>query len=114
MKRIKRRWPTTLQERLGLRAATAWDHAFFHVNEPPFWLRLLLKDGRTVIGYLGTGSCASSYPEPNRVHVEEPYEAAGEGGYERGARLDGGEGEIIVQEDYCTVEFLSDVRQLAE
>lgn len=79
----------------------AWDFVF--AKREPYWVIITLKDNKKIAGLYGSGSFASSAPEPEQLYLEENWVLNDDGGFDRPRT--GTAGIIILSSEIVTVEF---------
>ncbi|MFI9811553.1 DUF6338 family protein [Saccharothrix variisporea] len=97
----------SLWQRRRLRARfrttpTAWDHMFRHRGS--CFVRVRLKDGTWVGGWYGSGSYATSYPEPAELFLESAWRMNPDGSFDR--RISGTAGLYVRGADADVVELV--------
>lgn len=80
---------------------TAWDH-FFSRREP-CWILFRLRNGRSVAGYYGANSFASSYPHRRDIYVEEAWVIDDDGQFQW--KVPDTAGALVSIEDCELIEF---------
>ncbi|MCC7044526.1 MAG: hypothetical protein IT183_11725 [Acidobacteria bacterium] len=86
----------------------AWD--FFFARGIPCWVLFRLKNGKSIGGYFGPGSFASSFPNGRDIFVEQAW-VVDEGG--RFIRMvDGTAGALVSFDDCELLEFFEAVKGL--
>ncbi|RNG18519.1 DUF6338 family protein [Streptomyces botrytidirepellens] len=81
---------------------TAWDHVFR--DRGASFVRVRLKDGTWVGGWFGSGSYATSYPQPPELYLQSTWRMAPDGSFV--ARVDGTSGLYVRAEDIDILELL--------
>jgi hypothetical protein len=79
----------------------AWDYFFLKKRE--CWIRVHLKDGRMVGGFMGTDSFASLYPNSGHLYLQEVWELDQNGQFQ--ARATQTAGMILSPDNYNFVEL---------
>ena len=80
----------------------SWDFAFSGIE--PCYVRVQLTDGAWLGGWYGSGSFASSYPEPRELFIEKAYKMNADGAFD--GELAGNRGIYVRCEEIRSVEFL--------
>lgn len=81
----------------------SWDFAFGGIE--PCYVRVQLTDGTFMGGWYGSGSFASSYPEPLDLFIERAYKMGADGEFD--GELTGTRGIYVRCADVRSVEFLA-------
>lgn len=81
---------------------TAWDHMFRNCGS--CFVRVRLKDGTWVGGWYGSGSYATSYPEPAELFLESAWRMNPDGSFAQ--RISGTAGLHVRSADADVVELL--------
>lgn len=81
---------------------TAWDRRFSTLNSS--WVIITLKDGRTVAGWMGSKSVASSDSDDRDLFIEKIYELADDTWKDVG-----GKSALIMSGEISTIEFIQPV-----
>jgi hypothetical protein len=81
---------------------TAWDKVF--QDRGPTYVRILNGEGRWIVGFFGTESYASSFPEEHQVYLERTHSADADGAI--GPEIPGTRGCIVNCADLQLLELL--------
>jgi len=79
----------------------SWDY-YFGLRKTA-WVVVTLKDGKTIGGYYGSDSFASSAPEPEQLYLEQSWHINSDGGFD--SVKDKTQGVLILSKDIEKIEF---------
>ena len=79
----------------------AWDYVFG--GRTPYWVIIVMKDGKKIAGKYGYKSFASSGPYKEQIYIEETWHLNSDGGFERAKITTAGT--LIISPEIESVEF---------
>lgn len=95
-----RTWPW-VKDMLPHPTGRSWDYYFS--QRKTAWVVVTLKDGKSIGGYYGGDSFASSAPEPEQLYLEQSWHINSDGGFD--AAKEQTQGVLILSKDIEKIEF---------
>ena len=91
-----------------------WFSKYFDIQMPTAWdwyfsqrknalLLITMTDGMEIIGYFGSNSYATSYPNEGSLYIEKIYKKSNDG--KSIEEISNSQGLLITKEQYKTIEF---------
>jgi hypothetical protein len=82
--------------------ASPWDRVFINQSR---WVKIKLKDGVRIGGFLGPGSIVSSYPSPEQLFISNAYFISEDGAF--GAAVTPQTGLLVSGTEISTIEIIN-------